>query len=127
MTREAILQRFPRASEDFIRKNLNETNHNNSRPSTSNPKQYQRDTLECAVQGEETCWYGAAQRFEIIFHVYGVNPADWDGYHIKELQDLCVKAGILPDDKWSVLRGRIYPQKVGSKEQEATVIEIMPE
>lgn len=63
-------------------------------------------------------------RFEIVFTVYAVSPADWDGYHVKELQDLLVKSGILPGDDWATLQGKVVPQKAAKKEEEKTVIEI---
>lgn len=61
-------------------------------------------------------------RFAICFIVYAVRPCDYDGYHIKELQDLLVHAGILPDDNWRVLEGKVISQKAHSPEEERTEV-----
>lgn len=64
-------------------------------------------------------------RQRIKFTVYAVRPCDWDGYHIKELQDMLIHAGILDSDDWASLRGEVISEKVYSKEEEMTVIEIL--
>jgi hypothetical protein len=93
---------------------------NPARVRPDQPKQAQGETLERAVSGEAT----RPPRFEICFHVYAVQPCDWDNYHIKELQDLVVKIGLVSSDGWQTLRGRIISDKAASKEEERTVITI---
>jgi len=87
-------------------------------------KSTERLPLEAVNEREEACWYAPASRFEITFTVYSVRPCDYDGYDIKALQDFCVTAGIIPDDNWRILSGRIVSCKAATKEQEKTVIEI---
>lgn len=65
-------------------------------------------------------------RSRILFTVYSVRPCDWDGYHVKELQDLLIKAGILDGDEWNLLQGEVISEKVYSKEEERTEITITP-
>ena len=88
------------------------------------PQPVERLPLVIAPEGKEACWYGAATRFEITFTVYAVRPCDYDGYDIKALQDFCVAAGIIPDDDWRTLSGRVISRKVATKAEEKTVIEI---
>lgn len=63
-------------------------------------------------------------RKRIKFTVYSIRPCDWDGFHVKELQDLLVHAGIMDSDDWSSLQGEVISEKVHSKEEERTLIEI---
>lgn len=86
----------------------------------ANPEPAQRETLERALPREAT----RLPRFEIVFHVYACQPADWDGYHVKELQDLVVRSGLIPDDDWKTLRGRVVPHKANSRKEQYTRIEI---
>ena len=88
------------------------------------PKPNERLPLDAIGSGEETCWYDAPCRFEIIFTVYSIRPCDWDGYDIKALQDFCVTAGILPHDGWKTLSGRVRSRKAETKEEERTVIAV---
>jgi hypothetical protein len=84
-------------------------------------KRTQGDPLERPVSGKEE----SRPRFKIEFHVYAVRPCDYDGYHIKELQDMVVKSGILPDDDWRTLRGEVIPHKVYTEAEEETRILII--
>jgi hypothetical protein len=61
----------------------------------------------------------------IRFTIYAVRPADWDGYHIKELQDCLVKSGLLDGDEWDILEGQVTSEKVHTKAEEKTVIEVI--
>ena len=84
----------------------------------------ERVPLLGGVPGEEACWHEADQRFEIVFTVYSRRPCDWDGYDIKALQDFLIKAGIIPDDGWAALSGRVVSRKAETEAEEKTVIEI---
>lgn len=64
------------------------------------------------------------RRTRIKFTIYAVRPCDWDNWSIKECQDLLIKAGILHGDDWHSLQGEIVSEKVHSKDEERTVIEI---
>jgi hypothetical protein len=61
----------------------------------------------------------------IRFTIYAVRPADWDGYHIKELQDCLVHAGLLDGDEWDRLEGYVTSKKVHTKTEEKTIIEVI--
>ncbi len=64
------------------------------------------------------------ERRHITFRVFSRRPADYDGYSIKELQDCLVHAGLLDGDGWNQLRGQVISEKVHSKEEEMTIVEI---
>lgn len=85
---------------------------------SAKPKPVKRPALVKDVSGETKSLY----RIKILFRIYSVRPLDWDNYSIKQLQDLLVKSGILPDDKWSVLSGEVVSEKVDRKEEERTQI-----
>jgi len=63
-------------------------------------------------------------RFEIVFRIYAVRPTDWDNWYVKLLQDMLVRAGILHDDHWRILEGRVISEKAKSQQEERTEIEI---
>jgi Holliday junction resolvase RusA-like endonuclease len=90
------------------------------------PEPTQRSALVGAPPRKVPRWWGAANSFEIIFRVFAVRPADWDGYECKQLQDMVVHAGILPDDNWRILQGRVVSGKAHSKDEERVEIEIVP-
>jgi len=123
MTRAEILQRYPRASESFIKANL-DTQAKVARLYPDDPKPVEGDALVRSVEGKETSWYGPASRFEITFHVFATRPADWDGWDFKCLQDFLVHAQIIPGDGWRVLSGRVISHKVPKGEEEKTEIVI---
>ena len=91
------------------------------------------DALVRASQGEDSCWYGTVEcatgqpRFAIQFIIYAVRPADWDGWHIKELQDALVACRVLPDDSWKhIEEGSVATRKVHKASEERTEIRITP-
>ena len=91
-----------------------------------------RKALERDLPGEVESRKGAASGPEgagycrILFSVWSVRPTDWDNAGtIKEVQDLLVKSGILPDDSYKVIReGTVITQKALRKEDERTEIVI---
>lgn len=147
MTRIQLLERFPQASESFLRENASDTirpsriipslpkknpaarritqkNHENTGPShrrvrPSQQEQPPRLPLECAAQGEET---GGA-RAEIIFRIASPRPMDWDNPWTKAMQDCLVESGILHSDAWNQLQGRCKTEKA-RKEEEGMRVEI---
>lgn len=126
MTRDEILKRFPNASQSTIRANLSD----NSGLRPVEPKHAQRKTLVDPSPGEKTGGAGVgerspvANRFRVTYRVFSTRPCDFDNYHIKELQDLLVRAGMLPGDDWRTLQGEIVSYKAESKKHERTEITI---
>jgi hypothetical protein len=114
-----IKQRFPRASRSFIEANLG-----GFRP--DDQESAKRRPLVSQPPGEDSRWYGAASRFEITFRIFSRRPCDYDGYDIKPIQDMLVNAAIIPDDKWSVLVGRVVSGKAHTEAEERTEIEVTP-
>jgi Holliday junction resolvase RusA-like endonuclease len=88
------------------------------------------NALECPVPRKEKSGSGAVvspeprRRCKIQFTIYAVRPCDWDGWSVKEIQDCCVHAGLLDDDKWDLLYGTVISAKAHTKEEERTIIEI---
>lgn len=93
---------------------------------SAHAKPVEGNALECPLPRKEKNSEGFTQRFSITFVVFSVRPCDWDGYHIKEIQDMLVHAGVLLSDDWTVLEGRVISRKAHSKAEEKTVIEITP-
>jgi hypothetical protein len=125
---ELIKQRFP-VSESVARRSLDA---GDTGLRATDKKQAQGKSLERIVSGEEASRYRTTvspkprRRSRIRFVVYAVRPADWDGWHVKELQDLLVKAGCLDGDDWDILQGEVISEKVHSKVEEKTVVTITP-
>jgi hypothetical protein len=125
MTREELQRLYPNASEAFIRRNADpETGVAALRPTDAQPDEGK--PLVRRRPRKETSGESTAGRLRIRFTVYAVRPADWDGYDIKHLQDMLVRAEMLPDDNWRILSGEVRSEKVHSKEEEKTVVEITP-
>ncbi len=87
-------------------------------------KSDERLPLGSTTTREEARWYEPLCRFEIRFIVYSVRPCDWDGYDCKYLQDWIVKSGLLPNDDWRTLSGRVMSRKVATQGEEKTEVEI---
>ena len=115
MTREQIKSRFPNASESFIRKNCAGGLRAGDAESTQG-----NALVRCSSREDKGCACVA-----IRFVVYSRRPADWDGYSIKECQDMLVHAGILDVDSWDALSGAVVSRKVHSEKEERTEIEIL--
>ena len=101
------------------------TENNHSWLCSSLAKPVGRLPLDNEGEAKEAHWYFPAKRFEVTYTIYSIRPADFDGIDIKFLQDFCVKAGIIPDDKWSVLSGRVCSKKAATEAEEKTEIEIL--
>ena len=121
MTPSELKRRFPNASNSFLKAN---SDHRVEGVCAKHSKPDERVSLDGLGSGEEARWHESSERFEITFTVYAQRPADWDGWDIKALQDFCVKAGIITDDGWKTLSGRVYSRKVATEEEEKTVIEV---
>lgn len=101
-------------------------------PSSTDPQSVKRGPLEHIHQGKETSGNSNAGSSEngpcqIRITVYAVRPADWDGWHVKEIVDGCVKAGFLDNDDWRVNpTGTVTSKKVHTKEEERTEVIVIP-
>lgn len=114
MNSAELKTKFPNASESFIRKNSSaEVRADDAKPT-------QGDSLVCYSPREDP----GRRRLAIRFIVYSTRPADWDGYSIKECQDLLIHAGILDSDSWDTLVGTVSSKKVHAKVEERTEVEI---
>ncbi len=105
--------------------NAGNIQNNPSRLPSAVKKRPQGNALVSALPGEVESGFRPPRRAKILFRVFACRPADWDGYHIKELQDVLVKAGILDGDDWDLLEGQIVSEKVRSEAEERTEIEIV--
>lgn len=119
--REALRKRFPNASEAFLARNSEPVA---ARPHPSIQEPAQGKTLDRAASGKDSSGRCHRSRVKIRVTVRAIRPCDYDNYHIKELQDVLVRAGILEDDSWDLLQGEVVSEKVDTIEQEGTLIEI---
>lgn len=122
LTRERLRQLLPRSSQAFLDLNAPDLA---PFPSSAIEEHVEGRPLDEVLPAQAAGSQGTPRRFKVIFHVRAVQPCDWDNYHIKELQDLLVHAGVLPSDKWTVLQGEVIPEKVCSREEEGTLIEVL--
>jgi hypothetical protein len=115
-----LKRRFPHCSEAFLKANADRLT--GLRPDDT--KSTQRRPLERRVSREEKSRPRSQERTRIRFRIYSTRPADWDNYSTKQLQDCLIKSGLLDGDDWDRLLGEVIPEKVHSKAEERTVIEI---
>lgn len=111
---------FPNAGQSFLTRNsvVKGTSAANAQP-------IERSTLVRASPRDGAGCGCDLKRLKIVFTIRSRRPADWDGYHIKELQDVLVHAGILADDSWDLLQGEVISEKVHKVEEEGTLITIV--
>ena len=127
MTRAELLARYPNASEAFLRRNLDHSAESGDKGlCAAQPKRIEGSPLVSPAPRKAKGGRRTPQRYQVTFRVFAVRPADWDNYSIKGLQDLLVTAGLLPGDAWDQLYGTVIPEKVHSKDEEKTVVEITP-
>lgn len=117
MTANELRRRFPNAPESFIRDNAD-------RVCPVDAKRVEGQPLGGAVSRKEKSGSGTDDgvRRRIVFRVFAMRPADYDGYHIKELQDLLCHAGVLAGDAWDQLEGGVVSEKVHTPKEERTEI-----
>lgn len=128
MTRAEILKRFPNASAAFVRANADELSGRRASAadgvSAPVPKHDSGKSLEPVAQGEEKSGGLLGARAFIEFHVFAIQPLDWDNCFTKPLQDLLIEAGLLDGDGWDVLQGRVVPHQVHKKSEQRTEVRI---
>lgn len=120
MTEHDIRRLFPHASASLFKANK----AGPERAPATNPEPVKRRPLVSVPQGEGESRVRPAGRVRIVFTIYSRRPADYDGYHIKEIQDLLVKAEVLYGDEWDILSGEVVSEKVHSEGEERTEIQI---
>ena len=121
---DKLRELFPRASQSFLALNSPDLA---PLPHSEIAEQDERKALDDIQKGTPESSPSHPRRFKVIFRVRSCQPCDWDNYRCKELQDLLVKIGALPDDKWCILEGQVIPEKVCSREEEGTLIEVLEE
>lgn len=119
---ELIKQRWP-LSAAVIRRN---TDAGDSGLRPSKPERAPGVPLVSGGKRKAPRSVGTQGRFLVRFRVFSIRPLDWDNYRLKDLQDLLCLTGLLPSDDWNVLEGSVVSEKVHSKEEEKTVVEITP-
>lgn len=110
--------------EAYERKRANSKAGASGLPAT-NTQPTQRQPLERTAPRKDKGRVVTSPRHRIRFTIYAVRPCDWDGHHIKELQDMLVNASIIPDDNWGFLQGEVISEKAHSLEEERTEIELI--
>lgn len=119
MTPAEIKKLFPHASASLLRAN-------SAVPlSAVDPQPTQGRPLERLPKRAKACSSSPLKRIGIVLRVYAMRPADVDGWAFKEIIDALVGAQILDGDGWDRLFiAGIHSEKVRSKAEEKTVIEI---
>ena len=117
---------MPRITQEeydaILRRQTARRNTNNTRGvSASDQKPTEGNALECAVSGEAK----GGNRLTLRFTVYATRPCDFDAWHLKECIDMLVHAGVISGDEWHLVKGQIASEKVFSKSEERTEIEIL--
>jgi len=123
VTREELQARYPNASEGFLRRNADP---GDSGVRATYPKRTELLPLDSKASGKTKGGGRVVQRDKVTYRIFAIRPADWDNNSIKGLHDLLVTAGFLRGDAWYQLEGSIVSEKVHSKEEEKTVVEITP-
>jgi hypothetical protein len=131
MTRRELQARFPNISEDVLRRTADDYNRDFSATGDRGLRATDTKRTELVPLGNKAPRKAkgrsrVVQRYQVTYRIFAVRPADWDNNSIKGLQDLLVTAGLLPGDAWYQLEGSIISEKVHSKEEEKTVVEITP-
>jgi hypothetical protein len=125
MNREEIIKRWPQASEAFIRANLDHD------PAQLSPRPVPKPDhglpLVNVFQGEDQGQDRSSERYHINLTIYSTRPRDWDNLaaSCKQLQDVLVEDGWLPDDNYRVLSGSVSSLKCKTKAEHRTVVTLV--
>lgn len=113
----------PHAISPRFRKFVDEA-ESKDRASRLHPRQPKQDEGPTLVKGISRK-SPSLPRSQIRFVVYAVRPCDWDGWHVKPLQDMLLHADFLGSDDWNELYGTVRSEKAFTKEEERTEIEVI--
>jgi hypothetical protein len=119
MTREQIIARFPHCSKTFLEANADDSG---LRAHLAEPPP--GPALVGQAPGDAPCPGGPDERYTLRFRVFATRPMDADNAFLKPMQDLLVKAGLLPGDAWHQVRIEVESHKVRSTVEQRTEIEI---
>ena len=122
MTPDELKRKFPNASAAFILRNSKDSS---ARLPASDTQPAQGVTLVRSRKRKAQGIRSTEGRATIRFTVYSMRPADWDGWDIKAVQDLLIRSRIIRGDDWHLLKGEVLSEKVCTKEEERTEIEII--
>ena len=122
MNREEILRLFHQASPSFIRANLD--NDLAQLPTRTIPKPDYGQALVSVPERERPGKSSSPGRYHINLAIYSTRPRDWDNLaaSCKQLQDVLVEVGWLPDDNYRVLSGSVSSIKCKTKAEHRTVV-----
>jgi len=126
MTRETLLQRFPNASESFIRNNI-AINKAGGETSSAKPEQVVRVESMGKKEGKAGNTKGFSRRLVRITS-YRRRLLDFDNLTggCKYFLDSCKYSGLIPDDRPQDIAVEVVQVKVKSKADERTEITIAP-
>lgn len=127
MNAAELKAKFPNASASFIQVNADGVCAADAESVERQPLERpasRKETGGTSTDGSTDAGGNPPIRARITFRIFAVRPADWDGYHVKELQDLLCHACALVGDAWDQLEGRVISEKVHTKAEERTEIEI---
>lgn len=79
-------------------------------------------SLDEVVENKDVRPDSSPEFYEVRFDVYSIRPQDWDNIRVKELQDVLVDLGFLPDDNYRILTGKVRSMKVFKTKDQKTVI-----
>lgn len=121
MTRNEILTRWPKSSESFIRANLGTPSPNDPSPA---PKLERRPGHGALAKGKSKG--PVPTRVLVRVTSYRCRLLDEDNLCEKYAIDCCRYSGLLQGDSPAEAKIEVCQEKVGSKTEERTLIEIMP-
>lgn len=118
MTRDEILKRYPRASESFLRANATDG---------ARPRPVVERSAGVGTLGPKKTKAVDPRKFLVRVTSFRRRLLDIDNLCEKFHVDCCRYAGILPSDAPGQTKIEVSQQKVASKEEERTEIEILTE
>lgn len=89
---------------------------------SSEPERRTWGSLDEVIENKDLRSDSGPEFYEVRFDVYSIRPQDWDNIRVKELQDVLVDLGFLPDDNYRILTGRVRSMKVFKTKDQKTVI-----
>lgn len=120
MTYTQLKEKFPHASESFLRRNSDE---DKTRSAVSHTEQCERTQTLALGHGRET---SGAKLPHVCFTLCRHQLLDIDAKYssVKDLLDGCRYAGLIRGDKEGEITLEVNQEKVAHSDQEITIIEI---